>query len=91
MQPSVGIIPFSIQGRLRTAIGQVEEYAYRRQSEGNPPPDRVIVVNAAVEESAWQRAFLTEYLGIGLICKSSRSYSAFAPTSSLTKDYWLSL
>ncbi|WP_374496605.1 AlwI family type II restriction endonuclease [Vogesella indigofera] len=81
----------SIQGRLRTAIGQIEEYAYRRQCAGNLPSDRVIVVNAAVEESAWQRAFLTEHLGIGLICKPSTSYSAFAPASSLTKGYWLSI
>ena len=81
----------SIQERLRTAIGQVEEYAYRRQSEGNPPSDRVIVLNAAFEENAWQRVFLTEYLGIGLICKPGTSFSAFAPNSSLTKEHWLDL
>lgn len=81
----------NIQGRLRTAIGQVEEYAYRRQSAGNKPSDRIVVINVGVEENAWQRKFLTEHLGIGLICKPSTSYSAFAPPSSLTKDYWLTL
>lgn len=81
----------SIQGRLRTAIGQVEEYAYRRQSAGSPPSDRVVVINAEIEKTAWQRSFLTEHLKIGLICKQSTSYSAYAPASSLTKHHWLPL
>lgn len=81
----------SIQGRLRTAIGQVEEYAYRRLSAGSRPSDRVVVVNAEIDESAWQRSFLTEHLQIGLICKPITSYSAYAPASSLTKDHWLLL
>jgi len=81
----------SLQGRLRSAIGQIEEYSYRRQCAGHPASDRVIVINTNVESCAWQRSFLTEHLGIGLICKPSTSYSAFAPVSSLTKNYWLSL
>lgn len=81
----------SIQGRLRTAIGQVEEYAYRHLSAGSPASDRVVVVNAEIEGTAWQRSFLTEHLEIGLICKPSTSYSAYAPDSSLTKDHWLTL
>lgn len=79
----------SIQTRLRTAIGQVEEYAYRHQRAGNPKSDRIIVVNAAIEENAWQRLFLTDHLNIGLICKPSTSFSAYAPSTSLTKHYWL--
>lgn len=81
----------SIQTRLRSAIGQVEEYAYRRQSAGNPLPDRVIVVNAMIGAGAWQRSFLTDHLGIGLICRPATSYSAYAPLNSLTKNHWLSI
>lgn len=81
----------SIQGRIRTAIGQIEEYAYRRQYAGSPPSDRVIVINASIEKDSWQRSFITEYLGIGLICKSMISYSAYAPISSRTKDFWINL
>lgn len=81
----------SIQGRLRTAIGQVEEYAYRHISSGNKPADRVIVLNAEIEDSAWQRSFLTEYLNIGLVCKKDISYRAYAPETFQTKNHWLSL
>lgn len=81
----------SLQGRLRSAIGQIEEYSYRRQCSGHPVSDRVIVINTSIESHAWQRSFLTDHLGIGLICKPTNLYSAFAPVSSLTKGYWLSL
>ena len=80
----------SMQVRLRTAIGQIEEYEYRRLISGESPSDRVVVVNAEVEQNAWQRLFLTEHLGIGLICKPTTSYSAYAPDSALTKQHWLS-
>ena len=79
----------NLQMRLRTAIGQVEEYAYRRQSSGNAVSDRVVVVNTELDSRAWQISFLTDYLGIGLICKPISSYSAFAPSSARTKKHWL--
>lgn len=79
----------SLQGRLRTAIGQVEEYAYRRSLIGAGNSDKVVVVNTELTSSAWQTGFLTEQMGIGLICKTAHSYKAFAPVLSLTKGYWL--
>jgi hypothetical protein len=81
----------SLQSRIRTAIGQVEEYAYRRKSAGSAFSDRVIVVNTELDSKAWQTSFLTDHLGIGLICKPITSYSAFAPNNARTKDYWLNL
>lgn len=81
----------SLQGRLRTAIGQVEEYAYRRHAAGEDYSDRVVVVNTELDANAWQTSFLTEYLGIGLICKPKSSYSAFAPSDANTKNHWLTL
>lgn len=79
----------SLQGRLRSAIGQVEEYAYRRSAVGSGPSDKVIVVNTELTNSAWQTRFLTQHMKIGLICKSARSYNAYAPASSRTRGYWL--
>lgn len=81
----------SLQTRLRSAIGQVEEYAYRRQCAGTGISDRVVVVNTELDSKAWQTAFLTEHLGIGLICKPTSSYGAFAPASAQTKEHWLNL
>lgn len=80
----------SLQGRLRSAIGQVEEYSYRRYISGAGPSDKVIVVNTELNSSAWQTNFLAQHLGIGLICTSPRDYRAFAPESSKTKVYWKS-
>lgn len=79
----------SLQGRLRSAIGQVEEYAYRRNIAGSESSEKVIVVNTELTDSAWQTNFLTGHMNIGLICKSVRSYQAYAPASSLTQSYWL--
>jgi hypothetical protein len=81
----------SLQTRLRSAIGQVEEYAYRRQCAGGGVSDRVVVVNTELDSKAWQTAFMTEHLGIGLICKPTLSYCAFAPATSQTKEHWLSI
>jgi hypothetical protein len=78
----------SLQNRLRTAVGQIEEYAYRRIISGFEIVDKVVVINTELTSSSWQTSFLTEHMGIGLICKSARSYDAFAPASSMTKEYW---
>jgi hypothetical protein len=79
----------SLQGRLRSAIGQVEEYSYRRGVAGRGPSDKVIVINTELTSTAWQTNFLTQHMAIGLICKSARSYQAYAPASSMTQGYWL--
>jgi len=78
----------SLQNRLRLAIGQIEEYAYRRNISESKTSDRIIVVNTIIPNSAWQAEFLTNYLDIGLICETKDNYKAFAPTSSNTKQYW---
>jgi hypothetical protein len=78
----------SLQGRLRSAIGQIEEYAYRRHIAGAEKSDKVVVVNTELSSDAWQTEFLTQHLGIGLICKASNQYTAYAPASSLTGCHW---
>lgn len=79
----------SLQLRLRTAIGQIQEYAYREEASGDRPSDRVIVLNTELAEAAWQKTFLTDYLEIGLICRTSLSYAAFAPATAKTQLFWL--
>lgn len=78
----------NIQLRLRTAIGQVEEYAYRRKCATGSFSDRVIVVNSELDQNAWQPRFLLEHLRIGLICSAPTSYSAFAPREAQSRTYW---
>ncbi|WP_433984459.1 hypothetical protein RBB78_06200 [Tunturiibacter empetritectus] len=78
----------NLQQRMRTAIGQVAEYAYRRKCSTGSLSDSVIVVNAELDQNAWQPAFLSEYLKIGLICTAPKSYSAFAPQQARSKAYW---
>lgn len=79
----------SLQARMRSAVGQIEEYAYRRQCMGASFSDRVIVINTELNSDSWQANFLTQYLDIGLICRPTYTYSAFAPDNSLTSEYWL--
>lgn len=79
----------SLQLRLRTAIGQVEEYAYRKRLDGDTAlADRVVVINTELGQDAWQTSFLANHLGIGLICKPPTSYTAFAPNDAKTKHFW---
>lgn len=74
---------------MRIAIGQVEEYAYRRKCLTGSLSDRVIVVNTELVPDAWQVPFLMDYLKIGLICSAPHSYSAMAPINAQSQDYWL--
>lgn len=78
----------SLQGRLRMAIGQVQEYAYRRQLAGDGLADKVIVVNTELKVDSWQTKFLTDHLSIGLICFSSGTRSSHSPPSAATQGYW---
>jgi hypothetical protein len=78
----------SLQDRIRKAIGQIEEYSYRRTITGNPLTDRIIVINTEVEKDAWQIDFLNRHMGIGLICSSKVAYRAYAPSGAASKVYW---
>jgi len=80
----------SIQGRLRTAIGQVQEYGYRYLKSAQKNVDKVIVINTKLDESSWQKDFLTNHLNIGLICKTPFEYSAFFPANANTCKFWKS-
>jgi hypothetical protein len=72
----------SIQQRLRLALGQVQEYSYRRQKENGTEPDKSIVIDLPLPKGAWQIDFLNSYANTGLICKSSDDYSYFLPLDS---------
>jgi len=79
----------SLQQRMRLAIGQLEEYSYRRGS--HPKQDKIIVLNTDIPDHAWQIDFLTKKLNIGLLCKCGDSYKAFAPDGSFSGNNWSNL
>lgn len=81
----------SLQQRIRLAVGQLEEYSYRRNSQVTTNHDKVIVLNTVIPEDAWQIDFLTKKLKIGLLCKSTDSYKGFVPDGSFTGENWSSL
>jgi len=78
----------SIQNRIRSAIGQIEEYAYRRKVSGFRDDEKVIVLNSSIEKDAWQIEFLNSHLKIGLLCKMPNNQIAYAPECSETISYW---
>lgn len=80
----------NFQNRLRSAVGQVQEYAYRRETIYGQRSDRVVVISSDLDSNAWQWPFLTQYLEIGLICKAPDRYRAAAPSAAGSSGYWLS-
>ncbi|WP_183014446.1 hypothetical protein [Achromobacter sp. UMC46] len=80
----------SAQTRLRTAIGQIQEYSYRHSQSGGQRHDLVIVLNIDVPNNSWQKKFLTEQLGIGLMCQVESGEYAYAPHGAQTSRYWTS-
>lgn len=79
----------SLQNRLRLAIGQIEEYSYRRKLITSEDADKVIVVNTIIEDSAWQKNLLIDHLGIGLICSTNIEYKAYAPDKCVSRQHWV--
>lgn len=78
----------TLQSRLRLAIGQLEEYAYRRSVNVNSYPEKIVVINKKIQETSWQVSFLTEHLNIGLICKERGEYYSYVPSESSTGNNW---
>jgi hypothetical protein len=78
----------SLQGRLRTAVGQIQEYAYRRVLHGAPKSDRIVVINSELTAAEWQTTFLVDHLKIGLICRTSTRMTSFAPSDMNSRRYW---
>jgi hypothetical protein len=75
--------------RLRMAIGQISEYAYRNQMAQITNSDLVIAVNSELTNSDWQTRFLNDYLEIGLICMPPSKYAAWAPKNAQSQIMWL--
>ncbi len=78
----------SLPLRLRTAIGQIEEYSFRRNLDNQTTADKVVVLNMEITKDAWQRSFLTEHLKIGLICKIPKGFVGYAPENANSKRFW---
>ena len=83
------VTPRNLSQRLRLAVGQIQEYSYRKDEGRETKSDQVIVINHIVPDDSWSIKFLTEYLQIGLICQTTNDYAAYSAESSLSRDYWL--
>ncbi|MFT6657758.1 hypothetical protein [Maritalea sp.] len=78
----------SLPQRMRSAVGQVKEYAYRLQQETGIEPEQAIIIDRPVNSESWQRDFLNDYMGIGLICVGNPQETIFAPHLSTTSRHW---
>jgi hypothetical protein len=78
----------SLQDRLRKAIGQVQEYSYRRRIEVGHDPEKVVVLNTALLPDSWQVDFLTQHLDIGLICKASTEINCYVGRGAISLPLW---
>jgi len=78
----------SLSTRMRLAVGQVKEYAYRLAGDVGHEPDQGIIIDRPIEPSSWRRDFLNDYMGIGLICSTPRRESIYAPSTSSTSIEW---
>lgn len=78
----------SLSARMRLAVGQVKEYAYRLETDVGHKPEQAIIIDRRVRDDSWRRDFLNEYMNIGLICALPSDEQIFAPTSSTTAGNW---
>jgi hypothetical protein len=78
----------SLPARMRLAVGQVKEYAYRLEADVGHKPEQAIIIDRRVKVDSWRRNFLNEYMNIGLICTLPSDEQIFAPTSSITGRNW---
>jgi hypothetical protein len=78
----------TLQSRIRLAVGQVEEYAYRNRIDRGIVADKAIAVNASVAETSWYRDFLVQSMDIALICMTAGGRVAYVPEGSRTRQQW---
>jgi hypothetical protein len=80
----------SLPNRLRMAVGQIEEYAFRRSASTKQIPDKFIVINTLIPKEAWQVDFLLNSMNIGLLCTDSDSVlTGYPPPNCSTSSHWL--
>ncbi len=78
----------NISQRLRLAVGQIEEYSYRRSLEVKKLPEKIIAINAELPEASWQKAYLGKHMEIGLIAKVPQGYKNWPQEGSKSYQYW---
>lgn len=76
----------SFQHRMRLAIGQLEEYAYRRDDRGSC--DKVIVINADMPEESWYQNFLGKKMNISVIVSKEEGYTVHSASNTQTRQNW---
>lgn len=81
----------SLQSRIRSAIGQLHEYQYRRTLGGNGPSDLVIAINAELPEASWQSGFVSEHMRMGLLCRTETGFKGTGGANLLSRNQWTNL
>lgn len=77
----------SFQQRIRLAVGQIEEYSYRRYLEQGECPEKIIVIDTIVSEEAWQVDFLNNHMHTGLMCEANEEYTRFLTPCENTSSF----
>jgi hypothetical protein len=78
----------SLQSRLRSAIGQLHEYQYRRLLQGMDRSDLVVAINGEIDPATWQSNFVTEYMRMGLLCKVGSGFSGVGGAELRSLQHW---
>jgi hypothetical protein len=78
----------SLSNRIRLAVGQVKEYAFRIHREIGLAPDQAIIIDRPIRHDGWQKEFLIDYMGIGVVCLSGSTETIFAPSECSTSPRW---
>ena len=76
----------SLVPTLRFAVGQVLEYTFR-SGYSREEVDLAIAVDHLIAEDHWSIEWLTEFLGVGLICCAANSSRVYLP-SQIHCDEW---
>lgn len=78
----------STHQRIRMAVGQLEEYTYRRITTSKIYPDKVLVINAELPLNSWYLDFLTKHMNIAVVSKTSKGYIKHLPLECVSSGYW---
>lgn len=78
----------NLQTRMRLALGQVEEYAFRIQAEHNINVDKGIIINRNLPEDKWYRDFFAAHMRVGVISVTAAGSASLHPHGCQSCAYW---
>lgn len=81
----------SIQSRIRSAIGQLQEYQYRQVLQGSEKSDLIIAINSQIDAAEWQSKFVTDHMSMGILCKTHTGYIGAGHPSLKSMHFWANI